>query len=236
MLIAPTGPRVGPGHPLQRHSALHHPRVSLSRSRHGLGRKRAKQSSDIILRALPGSAGPAREPEEPHRVHEGARQLLGVSALAFFSVSGVGRLRQQFRWGWGGCAVQPIQHAYSTSARKALGRDTNTQHKQAEPLPAWTDSFDLTRHAAVPAALPQPTQFLAIVAKDRATSPIIPPLLPTLTVSAGDAGSSSTKPEPARATAENPDAGSSSPVKNRRLLRAVWGMATAPVKLVVSCC
>lgn len=90
MLIAPIGGRVGPRHPLQRHSALQIPRVSLPGSRHGLIRK--KQSSDIILRALPGPSGPVLEPEEPHKAHEGARQLLGVSALAFFSVSGAALL------------------------------------------------------------------------------------------------------------------------------------------------
>lgn len=89
MLIAPTGARVGPSYPLQRHSALQHPRVSLSGSRHGLIRRSEKKSSDILLRALAGSIGPVREPEEPHKAHEGARQLLGVSALAFFSVSAV---------------------------------------------------------------------------------------------------------------------------------------------------
>jgi hypothetical protein len=82
-------------------------------------------------------------------------------------------------------------------------------------------------------------QLVATVAKDRATSPIIPPLIPHLDLGAAETYGSSSKPALATATAERTDAAadrtSQAPVRpSRSLLRALWGTATAPVKLVVS--
>lgn len=49
--------------------------------------------SVFVVRADAGREGPLAEPEEPHNTHEGlttsAKQLLSVTALAFFTVSGL---------------------------------------------------------------------------------------------------------------------------------------------------
>lgn len=66
--------------------------VSLRRPRHRLyGPVQPHGAQPVLLvRAHHEDAGPVREPEEPRTVHAGAvaaRQLLSVTALAFFTVS-----------------------------------------------------------------------------------------------------------------------------------------------------
>jgi hypothetical protein len=112
----------------------------------------------------------------------------------------------------------------------------------------------LVAHSHAPSLTTQPPytyrttqQLLAAVAKERATSPIVPPLLPTIhTLASGTspAAGSALQPivlthTPAAAsgvlTAEG-SAGaqrSSGPVRaSKALLLALWGTAVAPVKLV----
>lgn len=83
-------------------------------------------------------------------------------------------------------------------------------------------------------------QLVAVVAKERVTNPIVPPFLPRVDMlTSAPAGASSSKPQPATATVELPDyeassASTAAAKPSRSLLRALWGTATLPVKLVVS--
>jgi len=79
---------------------------------------------------------------------------------------------------------------------------------------------------------------VATVVRDRATSPIIPPLIPRIDTLTSSPGADSVV-QYASATVETGIDTASADTKahvkpSRSLLRALWGTATLPVKLVVS--